>query len=1585
MGATGAGALALTGLVAWWLDRWRHLTLGDDYVPMAPSTAILLLLLSLALWLQTRPSPGRLLHTVEGVCAGVVAGGGLLFGWAGYAGIPLPLESWGAGGLTTADGIPVGRMSPVTAGAFVLIATAYWCGRVTAPFWQPLRSLGTGLAATTLLGTGILLAGYLSDTPFLYGTSTIPMAGLTAAAFVLASAVTLLCSGTGTWPLRMFLRHGTEGGPGVAHGIEWALLVLFLVLTSGITLVGLDYLKHQQTEARAAAREQLEAIADLKVQQIVNWRKERLADAKVIRATPYAIRRALDAMAQPESAITRRMFTGWLDPVLEGGVYQRALLLDGERNVRLVHPPPQAPRELAETLRLAAEEALRTRQVVVADLHRVPNETEVHLDLLVPLVVRREGTNDNVPAAGLEPSPLDRSAGVLVLQIDARDFLFPLVQSWPTRSRSAETLLVRREAGEVLYLSDLRHRPGAAPTLRRSLDEPRLPAATALRGEGGVQEGVDYRGVRVVAVVRAVPETPWLMVAKVDEAELYAPLRRQARSTAVLALALLLAATLGVAVIWRRRQELFLRAQLTVERERHALAERFGHLMKHANDVVLLADDQGRILEVNHRALALYGYSLAELQGMRLSELLAANLRHDPPLPAADPSSADQPTFETLHQRKDGSVLPVEISSRLIEIGGLRYRLDIARDITQRKTHEAALVESEVRYRRLFEAAQDGILILDAETGTIVDVNPFLLRMLGFTHEQLTGQKVWELGFFKDIAANQANFRELQEQEYIRYDDRPLETVDGRRIDVEFVSNVYLVDHHKVVQCNIRDITERKHSEQALRQSEDLLRTIIDSTPDWIFIKDRRHRYVLINQGYADCLGRTPADVLGLNDLELGFPEAQVKGDPTLGINGFWNDDLEVMTSGQPRVIAEDPATVNGQLRLHHTFKAPVRDVTGKVSGVLGIARDITAVRAAAVEVRKLSRAVEQSPALVVITDVKGNIEYVNPRFEQVSGYTLDEVRGRNPRVLKSGEMTSADYAGLWRTITAGGEWTGEFHNRRKDGSLYWERAVICGIRDDAGRITHFLGVKEDITERKRAESGLRRSEALLHHAGEMAHLGAWEVDLVDPKNLNTNILHWSEEIFRVFGYEPNEVVPTRELFYSHVHPDDRARISEAVRHALATGQRYEIEHRIRRRDGAERVVLEQAEIRADANGRPTQMIGALQDVTERKRLQSELVGRERQLNAFFRSATTGMVLFDRNLRYLRVNEAMAELNGLPCEAHVGRTLAEVAPLLAPLIEPILRQVLATGEPVLNVEITTERHGHPGVPRNAEESFFPVAGDQGTPEGVGAVVVDVTVRKRLDAERLAMEAQLLQQQRLESVGTLASGVAHEINNPINGIMNYAQLIQDRLEPGSPLTEFSQEILHETQRVATIVRNLLTFSRNERQSRSPARMVDIIEATLSLIRTVIRRDQISIEVDVPPDLPELRCRSQQIQQVLMNLMTNARDALNERYAGHDPDKILRVEARLIEIEGRQHIRVTVEDHGAGISPAVRQRMFDPFFTTKPRDQGTGLGLSISHGIVKDHRGTLSVESEPGRFTRLHLDLPVEPAAEPPAAD
>lgn len=260
-------------------------------------------------------------------------------------------------------------------------------------------------------------------------------------------------------------------------------------------------------------------------------------------------------------------------------------------------------------------------------------------------------------------------------------------------------------------------------------------------------------------------------------------------------------------------------------------------------------------------------------------------------------------------------------------------------------------------------------------------------------------------------------------------------------------------------------------------------------------------------------------------------------------------------------------------------------------------------------------------------------------------------------------------------------------------------------------------------------------------------------------------------------------------------------------------------------------------------------------------------------------------------------------------------------------------------------------------------------------EGALIYVRDISERKNREEKRIADLLQFRQQQKLESIGTLASGVAHEINNPIMGIINYAQLIIDE-NPNDGITWYAQEIMAEGTRISRITSDLLFYSRQQKQTHSPADIHDIIQRTLSLIGGVLKKDQIEIEILPAPELPLIKCRSQQIQQILMNLLTNARDTLNEKYPGSHPDKVIILSTQLYEDAGRRWIRITVEDHGKGIPQAYRDKLFDPFFTTKPRDVGTGLGLPISYGIARDHHGRLEYDTKEGQYTQFHLHLPVD---------
>ena len=394
--------------------------------------------------------------------------------------------------------------------------------------------------------------------------------------------------------------------------------------------------------------------------------------------------------------------------------------------------------------------------------------------------------------------------------------------------------------------------------------------------------------------------------------------------------------------------------------------------------------------------------------------------------------------------------------------------------------------------------------------------------------------------------------------------------------------------------------------------------------------------------------------------------------------------------------------------------------------------------------------------------------------------------------------------------------------------------------------------------------------------------------------------------------------------------------------------------------------------MRTNLNGSYTRLKG---EVLERKQAEKSLQESETHLRTLINSLPDLVWLKDRNGVYLSCNTKFERFFGAKEAQIVGKTDYDfLDESLADFFRENDRLAMEQGGPRMNEEeITYADDGHTELLETIKSPMFD---GKGTLIGVLGVGRDITLRKKAEEEKLRLEQNLRQSQKMEAIGTLAGGVAHEINNPINGIMNYAQLIEDMTDDGNPIKEYALEITIETKRVATIVSNLLTFARYEKESHSPARIKDIVDGTLSLIKTVLRRDQISMEVNVSEDLPKIKCRSQQIQQVIMNLVTNARDALNEKYPDYDENKKIIISSNLFKKERKDWIRITVKDHGTGIEADIKEKLFDPFFTTKRRGVGTGLGLSISYGIVEDHHGNWTFKCEPGQYTEFYMDLPVD---------
>lgn len=719
------------------------------------------------------------------------------------------------------------------------------------------------------------------------------------------------------------------------------LLIVYSLLIAGIAGAGFLVFDAHEKQIKSGKQGEISAIADLKAKQISMWLDERIGDGEIFARNWLIAGYLAQRLGGPPVLSSKTAVRESLAALKDHSRYMNILLADTGGGV-LVSANEAGTLCPSEVSRIP--ETVGTLKPVLIDHHQSESTPETHLSILVPVLNH-----------GIEPPSV---IGILVLEINPRDVLHPLVQSWPTPSMTAETLLVRREGDEVVFLNEPRN-PRGTEMMKFPVSSGQLPAAMAVLGLPGVVDGVDYRGEQVLTAMQAIPNSTWCLGAKVDADEIYADVRKISYWAALMVGFFILAAGVGLFVIWRS-QRLRIFAQLYhAEHDKLALMQRYEFLTRHANDILLLADTDGKIVEANARAVEAYGYGQDELLRMNMKDLYA---HEDATLIARDFQKIHEGNgviYEALHQGKNGTVFPVEISAKYIEIEDTGYYWGTIRDISERKRAEDELRqtnkylenffenspdgigivdkqgravkwskvaveqfgytlkelqnksiydlyadktdlgkmlaelhrngkvkeysinmrkkdgavapfdlsisllrddanktigsvcvardmsatkralseiavsyhrlnneiagrkkaqeasrESEIRYRRLFEAAKDGILILDPETGTIVDANPFVLDLLGDLREEVLGKHLWDIGSFKDAETSRKIFEELRDNRYVRYENLPLQNKAGKAVDVEFVSNVYEVDRKEVIQCNIRDITDRKEAEK---------------------------------------------------------------------------------------------------------------------------------------------------------------------------------------------------------------------------------------------------------------------------------------------------------------------------------------------------------------------------------------------------------------------------------------------------------------------------------------------------------------------------------------------------------------------------------------------------------------------------------------------------------------------------------------------------------------------------------------------------------------------------------------------------
>ena len=748
----------------------------------------------------------------------------------------------------------------------------------------------------------------------------------------------------------------------------------------------------------------------------------------------------------------------------------------------------------------------------------------------------------------------------------------------------------------------------------------------------------------------------------------------------------------------------------------------------------------------------------------------------------------------------------------------------------------------------------------------------------------------------------------------------------------------------------VRYAIERQQGQLALARSEERFRRLTENAPDIIY------RLGLVPSPGIEYVSRSIEAVVGYTPEEMSQRANRaldvVHPEDRLLVERWLQESVATASPTTLRLIHADGHTV--WVEDSHTA---VFDARGERVAIEGVARDVTQ-RVRAEERFRLAAHVAsdlvyewdtRTDELTWFRDVDASLGYASGTIGVDIRTWLSLIHPDDrPRLAASLERHRESFEAIHE----------EYRVRHADGSWRHWLDQAAPIEGSDGRPRRWVGVCVDVTEQKLAAEALRSSELRFRTLFELAPIGILTV------NLKGKVTQCNDAFVHIAGH-PREAMVGHH--FSRLPP---VRVRDIPRYAklfaqVATGDAPgPFVATWKTIDGESRT----GEIRVGLLREEGGVSGAqimVEDITSRHAAERQLRESEAMLRSILQASPVG-IGYLRDGRFEWVSDRICGMLGRERTDLIGQSPRRIS-----ASESDFRDV----ERAMEENLVTTGTGHAetrwirsdGRILDIDLRFARV--DLAAPERGGIfTALDVTDRKQL-------EAQLRQNQRLESIGTLASGVAHEINNPLMGMINYAELIGSRAE-SEELARFADGIKNEGARIAKIVRNLLSFSRQVPETHSSARLVDIVESSLSLVGSMLRKDRIELECDVSETLPAMVCRSQQIQQVIINLLLNARDGLNARYADADPGKVLCLEGRTLEDDQGAWIRLTIEDCGIGMSPEVMARIFDPFFTTKGRDQGTGLGLSISYGIVRDHDGRLTVESEEGAYARFHVDLPLE---------
>jgi PAS domain S-box-containing protein len=872
----------------------------------------------------------------------------------------------------------------------------------------------------------------------------------------------------------------------------------------------------------------------------------------------------------------------------------------------------------------------------------------------------------------------------------------------------------------------------------------------------------------------------------------------------------------------------------------------------------------------------------------------------------------------------------------------LKANKKLRSEVAERKRVEEALRESEGKLNSMFKSTPDFITVMDKELN-ILWANEQFKRAFG---DETIGKKCYQVYHGRKEPCKPYPCPTLKAFKDGKVHEREFQVTDqaGNPVYLHCIANVALSDKGgkpTAVMETLRNITERKKITEELAESEARYRS-------------------LVNNVQLGILRSTP-----------GPPGRILEVNPALEeITGYARDELLAMDMeklyahvAERRALMKELATVKGsvarQLRWRKKDGSEIvvldkvitlRDEAGNVLHFDAIIEDITERKQIAEALReneeKYRTLVETSIDMIFMLDPHGKFMFANKEWERRTGYAIKDILGKDGFTLIHPDDISNARQSFSEVLKGHTAENLELRSKTKSGSYLDILMSAAPLTDSSGNVTAIIGTAMDITERKQAEE---KHQAIIKTAVD----GFWIADLAG------RFLEVNDSYCEMVGYTQEELLKMSipDIEAVETNQDVAQRIKKIAERGY---DRFETRHK--RKDG--RIIDVEVSVNYLDAGEG-QMYVFVRDITERKQAEEELKESREKLQRMFESVTDGINVSDLNGIITETNQKAVEMYGANSTAEIiGKNALEfIAPRDRSRAMANLEKTLKEGE-IKNLEYTLLRID--GTEYPGELSASVLRDGYGNPVGFIAITRDITERKRAEEERRSIEQKAYIASRLASIGELASGIAHEINNPLTAILGYSQSLLRKDVPED--TRRKLEIIRDgTERVADIVGRLLAFSRQRKPERSYVNINEVVESTLALQAYELQTANIKVTTKLTTELPYTMADAGQMQEVFLNIIINAETEMKLAHGGGQ----LLIKSEVAD----DTIRVSFKDDGPGIAKGNLGRIFEPFFTTRAVGEGTGLGLSLCHGIVLGHKGRIYAKSRLGEGATFIVELPV----------